>query len=303
MIKRIGIRLYGLRRAEVYSVEPAICRTRGLCLLKIRGLNFGHEQGSHLRVTVGGQSCANVDRQEQPLLVNQTTLECVVDAGVGKNLDVKVCVGSQCSNDNDFFSYRRPEVYEIRPRHAPLRGGKVVTITGVGFGRSGDANASIVAKIGGVPCADTRWLSNEQVECTLPKYASGGFDLPVTVVVANQESASENLFQAAYFSFDAPEIHDISINKGASSGGYVMELSGYNFPTDTTIWFGEMYDQGRQRLPCTKTKRLSSEILKCLVPCGIGYGLLPSGETGFGVEEKNAKMVKSASLGSIQSIW
>jgi hypothetical protein len=178
-------------------------------------------------------------------------------------------------------------VYEIRPRHAPLRGGKVVTITGMGFGQSGGSNATLVARLGGIPCADTRWLSNDQVECTVPKHHAGGFDLPVTVLVGNQESVGEELFQAAYFSYDAPEIHEITMKHGPVMGGYVMELLGFNFPSDTTIWFGEMAEYGRERVPCTKTKRVSSEILKCLVPCGIGFGLLPDGDTGFGTEEKN----------------
>ena len=70
---------------EVHSVDPPVCPTRGQCLLKIKGLNYGHEQGNHLRATVGGKPCANVDRHDQPLLVNQTSMECVVGQGVGKN--------------------------------------------------------------------------------------------------------------------------------------------------------------------------------------------------------------------------
>ena len=257
---------------EVFSVTPEVCPTRGKCLLRISGANFGIEQGDHLQVRVGGKTCANVGEGTAPLYVNQTSLECVVPGNVGKEQNVEVCVGSQCSTPNDIFSYRRPEVYEIRPRHGSLKGGGIATIIGVGFGQKGGASSVLVAKIGDVPCVDTKWLSDTRLECTLPNSYAGGFRLPVSVKVANQVSDDAKLPMAARFSYDAPEMHKFSISHGGTAGGYALTIEGFNFPVDSLIYFGDMEAFGSDLVACKNTHHVTRNKLKCIVPCGVAVG-------------------------------
>jgi hypothetical protein len=262
---------------EIFEVTPAVCRTRGNCLIKVKGLNFGHEQGEHLSLTVGGKPCARVNQGREPLFMNQTDLECVVPSGVGGGLDVKVCLLSQCSNTNDFFSYRMPEVYEIRPRHGNMKGGRTARIVGVGFGQNG-FSSRIVASIGMVPCADTKWISNVELECVLPKTAVGGINLPVYVKVSNQKSVADDLPTTGYFSYDAPEIHSISLSTGATKGGYWMNMEGFNFPVGAEIYFGGMEMFGADLKKCKETRVLpGGTVIRCLVPCGVSVGKDTSG--------------------------
>ena len=82
---------------EVTSVTPDHCRAFGDCKLTIKGRNFGHEQGEHIKVTIGGQVCTTLSRGNQPLWINQRTLECFVRPGVGGKLDVQVTVAGLVS--------------------------------------------------------------------------------------------------------------------------------------------------------------------------------------------------------------
>merc|ERR1711871_472584 len=251
---------------EVTSVTPDHCRTFGDCKLTIKGRNFGHEQGEHLKVTIGGQLCTTLSRGNQPLWINQRTLECFVRPGVGGKLDVQVTVAGLVSKPNELFSYDIPVVTSILPKHGGCEGGLVANITGINFGTS---DWKQTASINGVKCKSTKWISDTKVQCVTP--SSYGARVKTTVFVANQQSNDNVLARDGHFDYDPPEVYEMSTHKGPVMGSSSLVLTGINFPPDAKIVFKDMKPMGGEDIKeCKKTTWESYKQLRCETPCGIG---------------------------------
>ena len=118
-------------------------------------------QGSHIRVSVDGKLCANIGRGLQPQWLSHHEMECVVDEGVGMNLDISgkpllllhsyysyytktlkthlfffstVEISNQTSVPNELFHYSPASIFAIRPNHGTLNGGETITLVGENFG-------------------------------------------------------------------------------------------------------------------------------------------------------------------------
>ena len=105
-----------------------------------------------------------------------------------KKSDVRICVGTQCSKANTFFSLAS-EYRILRTRSTARWKGSYNYWDG--FGQTG-VLMNISQNWWHSMCR-YRWISNQQVNAR--QNMLGGFDLPVTVVVGNQESTAENLFK------------------------------------------------------------------------------------------------------------
>ena len=70
------------------------------------------------------------------------------------------------------------EVMSIEPRHGPRAGGVVMLVRGRNFG---GFESRVQVLIGGVPCIETRYLSDEALHCLLPR--GNGTKLAVEVMV------------------------------------------------------------------------------------------------------------------------
>ncbi|GBG89632.1 hypothetical protein CBR_g49422 [Chara braunii] len=85
-----------------------------------------------------------------------------------------------------------PVVLGANPNHSPRAGSKVVIIRGQNFGTT---DSFPIAKIGGIPCQITRWISDDVIRCVVPP----GQGVHLTVqVTRGQDQPKEGLFQPSY---------------------------------------------------------------------------------------------------------
>ena len=194
-------------RPIVTEVTPNHCRTIGECLVRIKGANFGHEQGQHIRVEIGGILCADVGRGDQPQWMSHTEMECVVPPGVGQDLDVQVEVAGQTSLPNALFHYNNANIFGMRPNHGDVGGGQPITLLGQNFGTSffmdpekDDARGGKPAhtihvyfgeKISENECVDAKWISDSEVRCVTPEGFGG--DVMPHVVIRNEYSVDSEI--------------------------------------------------------------------------------------------------------------
>ena len=211
----------------VESIEPDHCRTIGKCVVKIKGHNFGHEQGTHINVNIDGNLCANIGRGDQPQWMSHHEMECVVGVGVGQFLDVSVDVSDQVSLPNELFHYNEAAVFAIRPNHGEVTGGEEITLFGENFGTSEAMSSKILriqedevnakangietkytsllnsakgitpsdlikVSLGAFECSSKAWISDSEVKCTTIE-GSGG-DLIPTVEIGGQSNLQEQIF-------------------------------------------------------------------------------------------------------------
>jgi hypothetical protein len=192
-------RMFKYDRPIVTSIEPSECRTIGDCLVRVKGDNFGHEQGAHIRVTIDGVICANVGRNDQPQWMGHDEMECVVGEGIGKDLDVHVEIADQHSDPNKLFKYESADVFAMRPNHGGVKGGDTIRVLGQNFGTpssmggGGNPNSLrfkerpfVGMSIGGNECAEVAWISDTEISCVTSK-GSGG-DLMPSITIGNQVS-------------------------------------------------------------------------------------------------------------------
>jgi hypothetical protein len=194
-------------RPIVTEITPNHCRTIGECLVRIKGANFGHEQGQHIRVEIGGILCADVGRGDQPQWMSHTEMECVVPPGVGQDLDVKVEVAEQTSLPNALFHYDNANIFGMRPNHGDVGGGQPITLLGQNFGteyfmdpekdeaRGGKPAHTIRVyfgdKISDNECVDAKWISDSEVSCITP--AGYGGDVMPHIEIRNEYSVDSEI--------------------------------------------------------------------------------------------------------------
>jgi hypothetical protein len=208
----------------VDEVTPDHCRTLGKCLIHLKGRNFGHEQGTHIRVSIDGNLCADIGRGTQPMWISHFEMECVVPAGIGKNLDVSVEVSDQKSLRNELFHYDPASVFAIRPNHGFVKGGDKLTFIGENFGERDAMLAKVIRRreqqeeakkngvklteiqkleiespadllhvsFGGSPCEEVVYVSDTEITCVTSP-GSGG-DLIPRVEVDLQVNIPDSIF-------------------------------------------------------------------------------------------------------------
>jgi hypothetical protein len=90
--------------------------------------------------------------------------------------------------------------------------------------------------------------------------------------------------RGSMFLYDPPEVHAMSVNHGPTMGDTMLELTGKNFAPDSRVVFGSMSASNKERAPrgpnptdpmwdispCKETTFVSSSMLTCLTPVGMG---------------------------------
>jgi surface protein len=158
----------------IYSVAPTITNVSpsggsvaGGTTLTITGTNLLNT----LSVTLGASlNCGTV------VVVSPTTLTCITPTGSAGTYSVKVI-----KNDNQevimasAFTYSNaPVVSGVEFSYGSINGGDSLTINGSGF-----VNGS-TAKVGGIPCTATTFLSTTSLTCITPAHANGLAEVKVT---------------------------------------------------------------------------------------------------------------------------
>lgn len=201
---------------------------------------------------------------------SDTELTCNVGAGTGKNYDVRVFLselGSGATGD-DAFSFQRPVVMSVLPNVQPTNSDDsfMITIMGLNFGRSPEDVGKVDVKIGERFC-------NRSLLNIVPPYGGetmtkifavppfgAGVDLPVRVIVDDQESDFD---PAQTFSYFAPVI--FSVDPVPTAGG-IATIHGDNFGPSGPI-FQVLIDSD----PCVDAMvTVQDYVIECTAPPGTG---------------------------------
>jgi hypothetical protein len=151
-------------------------------------------------------------------------LRCIVPEGIGKNLSVAVIVGNQTSMSvtgeerinrlnvpevrntgmkivpTEQWRYDAPIVTFMYPDIGATAGGFVMTLKGRNFGTRDWGEGTVLVTIAGQPCTETTWLSDNVIECIVPKGV--GARHPVEVTVGGQVYPPRDSAEMLLFSYN-----------------------------------------------------------------------------------------------------
>lgn len=221
--------------------------------ITVRGKNFGTSQDTHI-VRVGGVKAPSVS------VVSSKELLVVVPPGAGKDLDLEVEANGQRNREWAHFTYARPEVTRVAPARAAAVGGGHVRVFGRHFGPQARKPTVLLGK--DLPCADTKWVSDGELICVVP--AGAGAHRRVLVDAGGQRSLPSES-EDAVFSYNAPQVTQVSPATAPAVGGDEVSLMGVHFGP----WAGRVtaFVGGRK---CSRTTLVSDSELRCVLPAGVG---------------------------------
>ena len=235
--------------ASITSVSPTTGPTAGGTLMRINGTNFGTSGyvmfGSTQAVLTGAG-------------YSNTYIECTLPVGQGVS-PVTVTLNS-VKSAGYAWSYLAPSISSITPSSAATSGNVLITLVGSNFGTSG------AVTFGPYTCSTSypgTSYSTNKVICYLPP--GQGANLSVLVNV----SAIVNPI-VPLFSYNPPNITNISPVSGPTSGGGVITLYGVNFGLSAVVTFANPSGSA-QSLVCTPYGLGQSHTqIQCTVPAFVG---------------------------------
>lgn len=249
----------------VTQVQPAQGPALGGTTVRLVGNNFPTSLSDFnkfpVTVSIAGAACGSV------AFVAPGEVSCVTPAGIGASLTVLVNVGplsgqpgDQASNGG-LWSYTKHTISRVESSSSTVdaAGGASVTIAGANFGTFDSKPA---AKVGGVDCTSTMWVSDTQVTCRVP--AGVGAALAVSVAIAGRTASL-----AGALSYSPPTVLTVvpSFN-GDLTGGQVLIVQGLHFGTADT---GPTATIGG--VPAPSVSWISDSQLKVTTPPGVGADL------------------------------
>lgn len=232
--------LWSYDAATLVSVTPATGPAEGGTLITITGKNFGTVD-TPVDVFVGGSKCAVSH------VISDSQVTCLLPAGSGSKLTVRVVTDGIPSELVGGFSYNKPRILDIDPAFVSTSG-SVVTIFGESFGTS-SSDATVM--IGTSPCPVVS-NTKSMIICRAP--AGTGLNIAVTVTIDGQ--ASEPF---AKFNYEGPVVRDVEPNNGGA--GTLITVFGSNFgleESDVKVFIGEK--------ECTISSWLGEQRVTCIVP-------------------------------------
>ena len=171
------------------------------------------------------------------VFVDSTTITCKSPvSATEKMVDIKIeNTDGQFITATSAFRYQEaPTISAISIDSGPLLGGTNITITGTKF------LLGAVAKVGGVNCQNSGYISGTSFSCITPPRATAG-----VVAITLQNPDNQVATAATPFTYRvAPTITSISPTSGPAIGGTVVEITGTGFlaPNDPlkkpTVSFG-----------------------------------------------------------------
>ena len=207
---------------NITSVSPSSAATSGGVLITLTGTDFGSTATGAGTVYVGAGQCTTASPGTSWAYAK---IVCLLAAGQGANLAVKLTVSGLSPATTPTFSYLPPSITNLLPQSGPTLGGQAVTLYGSNFGLV--ATVSFVDPVGGPWCTlSGLGQSHTQIVCTVPP--GQGLLVPVQVNVSGQLSASSAVNQ---YNYNQPSIYSLSPATSPTQGGAVLTLSGLNFGT------------------------------------------------------------------------
>jgi hypothetical protein len=212
------------------------------------------------QISVGGTAC------DQTKWVSETSLTCIVAAGVGAASDIAVTVQGNYSTVPRAFSYDKATVTAMQPTGVTYStaGGPMITLYGSGFG-SKDLGQQVV--VGGItPCQTSLYVSDTEMHCSIPQGVGQNLAVGVAHVFSDPirrqigEKANSINYEVPVISLAAPES---LLNQTGTLP--VVNVSGSSFGLQD---YGLVVTVGS--VPCTSTTWVSDSSALCRVPPGAG---------------------------------
>ena len=235
--------------ASVTSVLPATGPTAGGTLIRINGTNFG---------TSGYVMFGSTQAALTGAGYSNTYIECTLPAGQGA-APVTVTINSVKSAGYS-WSYLPPNITSITPPAAATSGNVLITLAGSNFGTTG------AVTFGSYICSTSypgTSYSTSRVICYLPP--GQGANLSVLVNV----SAIVNPL-VPLFSYNPPNITNISPVSGPTSGGGVITLYGVNFGLSAIVTFANPSGSANSLLCAPYGLGQSHTQIQCTIPAFVG---------------------------------
>ena len=209
----------------------------------------------------------------------RTELTCITPPGTARDNIVRVHVGitQGLSHENATYHYRIPYVHCVDFANGELFGGDTIQVLGRDFGKQ---SQQAKAFIGGVPCQQTVYISEHHLECVVPA-AWGKTDYRnKSVVVTALDMSSPGERHATHFtysggfnhifSYDDMHITGMNVREGPTYGYNKVEITGTHIGRVDAPAQPHVYIGGK---PCMDTTVLSTDVLECTVPGGVGVNV------------------------------
>eukprot|EP00026_Physarum_polycephalum_P000048 Phypoly_transcript_00048.p1 GENE.Phypoly_transcript_00048~~Phypoly_transcript_00048.p1 ORF type:complete len:2722 (+),score=260.03 Phypoly_transcript_00048:277-8166(+) len=240
-------KLFSYSRPTISSGEISTDTDGGV--ITIAGSSFvpeGVDAGDNSNITVDGKLCIS------PVWTSDTSIQCTVGAGIGKNKPVVVTVGGQASDPYNIFSYNDPTVTSVNPNHYGTQGGARITISGTNFGTGTPLPKAYLLPY---QCKNTQGTATNQRAQIIPEGSGTNVGVQVTVngtqseVVAlfNYDGTFSHFFKITtrnncyftnklitffglqYFFNIAPHISEITPSSSGKNGKTGVKLTGTSF--------------------------------------------------------------------------
>jgi uncharacterized protein (TIGR03382 family) len=220
---RAGGFTYNLAPAPAVSaISPTSGPSTGGTVVTLTGSNFS----AGATVSFGGSAATNVT------LSNGTTISATTPPHAAGTVDVVVRNSDgQAATRSGGFTYNpapAPTLVSVSPANGPASGNTDVTLIGSNF------EPGALVSFGGVRATNVVRLSANVITATTPAHAAG----PVEVTVLNLDGQSAS--KANGFTYEVPPPPVVGFanpNRGLSTGGTRVTLSGSNFNVGTQVTF------------------------------------------------------------------
>jgi hypothetical protein len=225
-------KLFTYDKPVLTKLEPSTGAPRGGYSVIVHGYNFGTVRSTWVQ----GQSIIKIDGRDclSTNWISDTKVRCRVPPGWSKDRSIALeGVAGQNADSKILFSYLRPVVNSITPDVVPTQMDEpiIATISGNNFGQCGGKENSTEAPkycpdpkafINGYPCISTKYVSHNQIKCTVPNGV--GTKLRVTVKLGNLDSATNSLF-----TYEKPILKNVEPKHGEAIGTNIVTITGEHF--------------------------------------------------------------------------
>jgi len=242
-----GAFFYSYDAPRLYTISPANGPSQGGYLVTLTGLNFGVATAY---VLPGSSSIVGSNTQ------NDSYLVFTMPSGSGL-ISVSLVANQQTSNNTLPFSYDPPVITALSPSTGPTAGGTSVTVTGNGFGVSGNV------RFAGVDLATSVITSYSPSQVIFNSPLGEGNNNAVAIVSLSKVSST------LPFNYTPPYIASMVPANGPPAGGTAITFTGTNFGR---LAAGQILINGALCDP-SQGGSWGDTIVVCASPAGMGQRL------------------------------
>ena len=217
-----GADLFSYGAPTVTAVSPDAGSTSGGTAVTITGTNFA----SGATVSFGGTAATRV------VVVSAASITATSPAGTGTvNVTVTTANGPSVTSGADLFSYGAPTVTAVFPDAGSTSGGTAVTITGTNFA------SGLIVLFGSIRATNVVFDSSTFITATSPPAGSGTVQVTVTTNDGTSAISATDLFT---YGSVGPTVTAVSPDAGPANGGTAVTITGTNFASGATVFFGSI---------------------------------------------------------------